>query len=144
MNHKKLLQNIATIGAFVLIFAVGIECDRRADKSLRQKKILVSGICNDIRPAGNHVTIRYNFVTQKKRYHKDRFAIRQETASFRELRSLIVGKRFPVIYDSTRFRNSRMLIFREDFLKFDCVIPDSLASLVAHIDSIRHRQPVSL
>jgi hypothetical protein len=145
MAYKKFLQGVVSICAFVLVLIIGMECDRRADKSLRLKKVSVQGICTEVSPAGgSYVTIRYYFVTKKSRHHRDRFAMLKKTASRRELEKLLVGKKFPVIYDSTWFRNSQMLIFKEDFLRFEYAIPDSLVSLVNHIDSIMHRQPASL
>ena len=62
------------------------------------------------------------------------------TEDARHLRRILIGKPFPVLFDSLDPDNNKLLLEKEEYTKFSIKRPDSLRQYFVIIDSIGHVQ----
>jgi hypothetical protein len=109
-------------------------------KKLNKNKIVTTGICTRVEAVlknrGLHVD--YNFITRQNENRTGRYRVLIENKYKNELIALLVNKSLPVIYDSTDLSNNRILVMKDDFLDFNCPMPDSLMPLINYLDSIKY------
>jgi hypothetical protein len=56
------------------------------------------------------------------------------TFSDATLENVLVGRKFPVVYDSNNISNARMLILKSDFDKYDVPFPDSVKWVEGYVE----------
>ena len=54
---------------------------------------------------------------------------------YRSLRNVIIGKVFPIVYDSTYPKRNAILIFPNSFKRYEIKFPDSLNWVLSYLDN---------
>ena len=87
------------------------------------------------------VFVKYKFKVREKDF-TDKTGIWSSNIDIasKYLRSILVGKTFPVLFDSLDPPNSKILLEKKEYNKFGIERPDSLVDYFIVIDSISHLQ----
>ena len=109
---------------FASIFAYSFFKYNSDIKALKSKMLFSKGIVKKTKIGKSNYFIIYdfNYLTKSYSEHKSIFGI----VSFSDANKFLVGKSFPLIISEEDPENNDLLIFKEDFEKYNLVYPDSL------------------
>lgn len=114
---KHIIISIAGLGFLISLFIW-----KSGQQNLNQRQKISIGTIESISPSpkiGNYCN--YYFDVLEKRYSGSVKLFSKE-----EVCDQLLGKKFPVIYDSLDVQNNHILILKEHFRKYEMVYPDSL------------------
>lgn len=108
---------------------------------LVKRRILVSGVVEEVsytsKSVDYFVTYHFNLNGKATVAKASLPYVKFEDVHF--LDSLLKGKEFPVIYQIDNPDNSRMLLTRHEYEKYDIQIPSNVNYLIKQIDSLRYK-----
>jgi hypothetical protein len=135
-------QNIIGLLIFGLVVTFGLFMAYIEDKGLKTNKTIIKGTVYEITTYYNSpgtVFIKYHYFIGNKQFNgQSSIASNSKYDDRKYLSQMLIGFSFPVIYDSTDFDNSRILLSKKDYEKYEVGRPDTLARFYYIIDSIQN------
>ena len=125
-RNRKIRNKVAKTLPYLFFVLLGLLYIRgqTRDRSLQKHKFITTGeviyFSRDYRGTGG--SFDFVYVVNGRRYKKSSsYPSVDKSEGYR-----FVGRRFPVVVDSTNFRNSRILLTSKAFSNYDLPLPDSL------------------
>jgi hypothetical protein len=114
----------------------------REEKNLLKHKTFTVGTVKDIATYyqnGGQVFIKYEFKVVERIYDGQTSIVSKNKYNDRNfLKTVLIKRTFPVVFDSSDPDNSKILLAKDDYRKFNIKRPDSLSKYFIIIDSIAH------
>lgn len=125
------------IGAFIIIYNYSEKKREELNANKAIGKGLITGM--DMVHKGRGIFVKYVFEV-KGDLIKDHIMIPIESNQLEILSKNLIGKGYPVIYDSLDKSNNKMLLFKEEFMHYELDVPDSLHYIFHLLDSLRYNK----
>jgi hypothetical protein len=113
----------------------------KEDKGLKKNKTITNGTVYETATyyqSPGLVFIKYHYFIDKKQFNgQSSIPSNHKHDDCRYLRKILTGYSFPVIYDSTNFGNSKILLTKKDYAKYNVIRPDSLTHFYNKIDNLQ-------
>jgi hypothetical protein len=134
-------QNLIGFLFFVLLVTFVFFMAYKEDKGLRVHKKITQGTVYEIttyRSNGRSVFIKYHFVIDNKEFNgQSSISSNHKFDDCKYLRHILIGYSFPIIYDSTDFDNSIILLSKSDYQRFNVIRSDTLNYFNNIVDSLQ-------
>ena len=108
------------------------------EKSLTHNKVVSYGLIKDVEdfPRGSGIYIYYEFKVNDSTY-KTRDQVFIESDNINLVKTIVLEKYLPIVYDSTNIENSEMLFSKKEYESFGLIRHDSLDNIYLRLDSLR-------
>jgi hypothetical protein len=114
----------------------------REDKGLKSNKTITTGTVYETTTYyqnPNSVFIKYRYIIDNKQFNgQSSIVSNHKYDDCKFLRQILLGHSFPIIYDSTDFDNSKILLSKKDYERYNVSRPDTLSSFYNTIDSLQN------
>lgn len=125
------------IGAFLIVY----NYSRKKAEKLNANKAIGKGSITgmDMVHKGRGIFVNYVFEV-KGDFVKDKAIIPIESNQLEMLSKNLIGREFPVIYDTLDKSNNKMLFFKEEYMNYGLDVPDSLYYIFHLLDSLTYKK----
>ncbi|MBO9199526.1 MULTISPECIES: hypothetical protein [Niastella] len=125
------------IGAFIITYYYS---EKKAGE-LNANKAIGTGFITgmDMVFKGRGIFVKYVFEV-KGDFVKDHTIIPIESDQLELLSKNLIGGQYPVIYNALDKSNSKILLFKEEFMKYGLDVPDSLHYIFHLLDSLTYKK----
>jgi len=126
MKHKSNKYSYFVISFFLayLVF-IWFYSTKKEETLLKYTKVTTALITKIGSQKGRYV-INYKFEINKRINSRSPHSWVNKNSKNQKLMDAIVGRQLPVVYDSTNIDNCFLLLFEDDYLKYNIQFPDSL------------------
>ncbi|MCS3797974.1 hypothetical protein [Niastella sp. OAS944] len=125
------------IGAFIIIYNYSEKKARELNANKAIGKGSITGM--DMVHKGRGIFVKYVFEV-KGDFVKDKAIIPIESNQLEMLSKNLIGREFPVIYDTLNKTNNKILFFKEEFMSYGLDVPDSLHYIFHLLDSLTYKK----
>jgi len=125
------------IGAFIITYYYSENKREELNANKAIGKGLITGM--DMVHKGSGIFVKYVFEV-KGDFVKDQIIIPIKSNQLEILSEDLIGREYPVIYDSLDKSNNKMLLFKEEFMHYGLAVPDSLRYIFHLLDSLRYNK----
>jgi hypothetical protein len=125
------------IGAFIFAYNYSEKKAKELNANYAIGKGFITGM--DMVHKGRGIFVKYVFKV-KGDFVKDKKIIPIESNQLEILSKNLIGKEYPVIYDTLDRSNNKILLFKEDFTKYGLDVSDSLHYIFYLLDSLTYKK----
>lgn len=129
-NKSKLILILSVIGCF-LVIATPLTCGyfngKNFHRELLENATVVNGIITGYKNPYKHaISFTYKVTINDTIFSFQSSGNQTDYAALKSKSSLLVGRRFPVLVNKQKHKQSKMLITPDDFAEYNMPFPDSL------------------
>ena len=121
------MNNKITSKILILLFVIAIAYlfvqYREEENYLKKNGTVLKASVTGYTLSKSSLLIKYSFIYKQKSYYDMKSAKQLQS---RDVSKFLTGKSFPLILSKEDLENNALLIFREDFERYNLVYPDSL------------------
>jgi hypothetical protein len=122
-RNKGLILVILIVILILYVYVNGENSAANYKNEILKKPIVATGLVTSIRSKYKHgYEISYEFLVDNVKHGST-----ASSSKYESIKNIIVGKRFPVIFNRDEISFNEILIMPEDFNNYDMAFPDSLA-----------------